>query len=78
LAFNQRASSLQGNPRRTAWISLDSFGRIVSFQSVTTTKIKKLAAAELTYEVVRDTGSRHAYPQPDRLLKDFIIEKIIL
>ena len=36
--------TIQGKPRKKAWISLDSFGRIGTFQWVTANQIKKSAA----------------------------------
>jgi hypothetical protein len=36
-----KSKEIQGNPRKKAWISLDSFGRIVVFQRVTVNPNKK-------------------------------------
>jgi hypothetical protein len=40
-----KTKGIQGNPRKKAWISLDSFGRIGAFQRVTTNPNKKILFA---------------------------------
>jgi hypothetical protein len=49
---------MQGKPRKIPWISLDSFGRIGTFQWVMTNPNKKTPHAELASRIVltKDLG----------------------